>query len=247
MNGHAMYTAVASQGDEDLVTRHASLVKRIAHHLASRLPASVQLEDLIQAGMIGLLEAARQYDSSQGASFQTYAGIRIRGAMLDEIRRLDWTPRSVHRKGRDVAEAVRQIEHRTGRDARDHEVAEAMGISIAEYHSILQDVSTARVFSIDQEDPNTGEVHEPQGSDPGPLVILQDDAFQAELAEAIRELPERERLVMALYYDEELNLREIGEVLEVSESRVSQIHGRIMLKLRNRLADWTRENQQRTA
>lgn len=247
MNGHAMYTSVASQGDEDLVTRHASLVKRIAHHLASRLPASVQLEDLIQAGMIGLLEAARQYDAAQGASFQTYAGIRIRGAMLDEIRRLDWTPRSVHRKGRDVAEAIRQIEHRTGRDARDNEVAEALGITIAEYHSILQDVSTARVFSIDQEDPNTGEVHEPRGDAPEPLAILQDEAFQAELAEAIRELPERERLVMALYYDEELNLREIGEVLGVSESRVSQINGRIMIKLRNRLAEWTRESQQRTA
>ncbi|MBK1735685.1 RNA polymerase sigma factor FliA [Halorhodospira abdelmalekii] len=247
MNGHAMYTAVAAQGDDDLVTRYASLVKRIAHHLASRLPASVQLEDLIQAGMIGLLEAARQYDAGQGASFQTYAGIRIRGAMLDEMRRLDWTPRSVHRKGREVAEAVRQIEHETGRDARDHEVATAMGITVAEYHSILQDVSTARVFSIDQEDPTTGEVHEPQGHEPGPLAILQGEAFQAELAEAIRELPERERLVMALYYDEELNLREIGEVLGVSESRVSQIHGRIMIKLRNRLADWTREIQERTA
>ncbi len=247
MNGHAMYTAVANQGDEDLVTRHASLVKRIAHHLASRLPPNVQLEDLIQAGMIGLLEAARQYDSSQGASFQTYAGIRIRGAMLDEMRRLDWTPRSVHRKGREVAEAIRAIEHETGRDAKDHEVADALGISVAEYHNILQDVSAAKVFSIDQEDPGTGEPHEPAGHEPGPLAVLQDEAFQGDLAQAIRELPEREQLVMALYYDEELNLREIGEVLGVSESRVSQIHGRIMLKLRNRLGDWTRERQERTA
>ncbi|MBK1727449.1 RNA polymerase sigma factor FliA [Halorhodospira neutriphila] len=247
MNGHAMYTAVAAQGDDDVVVRHASLVKRIAHHLAGRLPASVQLEDLIQAGMIGLLEAARQYDASQGASFQTYAGIRIRGAMLDEMRRLDWTPRSVHRKGREVAEAVRAIEHRTGRDARDHEVAEALGISVAEYHHILQDVSTARVLSMDHGESGTEAPPEPAGFEPGPLAMLQDEAFQGELAEAIRQLPERERLVMALYYDEELNLREIGEVLGVSESRVSQIHGRIMLKLRNRLADWTRESEQRTA
>ncbi len=247
MNGHAMYSAVAYQGDDDVVVRYASLVKRIAHHLASRLPPSVQLEDLIQSGMIGLLEAARQYDASQGASFQTYAGIRIRGAMLDEMRRLDWTPRSVHRKGRDVAEAIRAVEHRTGRDARDHEVAEVMGISVAEYHQILQDVSTSRVFSIDQEDPNTGESHEPAGNGPGPLNILQGEDFQQELAQAIRELPERERLVMALYYDEELNLREIGEVLGVSESRVSQIHGRIMLKLRGRLAEWTGRDDSETA
>lgn len=240
MSGHAMYNAVAAyHQDEDVVVEYASLVKRIAHHLANRLPPNVQLEDLIQAGMIGLLEAARQFDASQGASFQTYAGIRIRGAMLDEMRRLDWTPRSVHRKGREVQEAIRNIEHRTGRDPRDHEVAESMGITVAEYHQILQDVSSARVFSIDQEDPATGEVHEPAGSEPGPLRQLQDERFQGELADAIRELPERERLVMALYYDEELNLREIGEVLGVSESRVSQIHGRIMLKLRNRLGEWS--------
>lgn len=239
MNGHAMYSAVAAyHADDDVVVEYASLVKRIAHHLASRLPPNVQLEDLIQAGMIGLLEAARQFDASQGASFQTYAGIRIRGAMLDEMRRLDWTPRSVHRKGREVQEAIRAIEHETGRDPRDHEVADAMGISVAEYHQILQDVSSAKVFSIDQEDPNTGEAYEPPGAEPGPLDMLSDEGFQGELAEAIRELPERERLVMALYYDEELNLREIGEVLGVSESRVSQIHGRIMLKLRNRLGEW---------
>ncbi|MBA1149514.1 RNA polymerase sigma factor FliA [Ectothiorhodospiraceae bacterium WFHF3C12] len=238
MAGSATYEAVAQQGDNDLVLRHASMVKRIAHHLLGRLPDSVQLEDLVQAGMIGLLEAARQYDATQGASFQTYAGIRIRGAMLDEIRRLDWTPRSVHRKGREVSEAIRVLENELGRDPRDAEVARFMGMSVDDYHAILNDVSTAKVFSIDQEDPQTGEAHEPAGNEPSPFQRLQDEGFQGALADAIGALPEREQLVMSLYYDEELNLREIGEVLGVSESRVSQIHGRVMLKLRGHLTDW---------
>ena len=127
MSNLATYGAAKQQNFDDLVTRHAPLVKRIAYHLMNRLPPSVQAGDLIQAGMIGLIEASRNYDPSQGASFETYAGIRIRGAMLDEIRRSDWTPRSVHRKARMVAEAMREIENAEGRDARDVEVAEAMG------------------------------------------------------------------------------------------------------------------------
>lgn len=238
MNGHVMYSQVQRQSDNDLVVEHAALVKRIAHHMIARLPASVQVEDLIQAGMIGLLEAARQYDAAQGASFQTYAGIRIRGAMLDEIRRLDWTPRSVHRKAREAAEAIREIEHRTGRDAKDSEVARVLGISLDEYHQILQDVATSRIFSIDQEDPDSGSTPELPGDAPNPLAWLQQEDFRQSLAEAIAGLPERERLVMQLYYDEELNLKEIGAVLGVSESRVSQIHGRILLKLKAVMADW---------
>ena len=131
MNGIAMYAAVTHpQKKDDLVEKHASLVKRIACHLINRLPASVQLEDLIQAGMIGLLEASRKYDETQGASFETYAGIRIRGSMLDEIRKNDWAPRSVHRKSRMVAEAVRNIENEQGRDARDVEIAEMLEMSL---------------------------------------------------------------------------------------------------------------------
>ena len=139
-----------TNAQDDLVTRHASLVKRIAYHLMNRLPPTVQVEDLIQAGMIGLLEAGANYDASQGASFETYAGIRIRGAMLDEIRRSDWTPRSVHRKAREVARVMREIEHAEGRDARDVEVAEALDMSLEEYHQILADASGARIFSYDE-------------------------------------------------------------------------------------------------
>jgi RNA polymerase sigma factor for flagellar operon FliA len=239
-----MYVVTPDSTSDDLVTKHAALVKRIAYHLMSRLPPSVQADDLIQAGMIGLLEASRNYDASQGASFETYAGIRIRGAMLDEIRRTDWTPRSVHRKARQVAEAVREIENQEGRDARDVEVAQKMGIELNEYHRILQDATGCRVFSIDDTGVNGDELqHQPVADAPRnePLDSLQHSDFKSALAEAISNLPERERLVMAMYYDEELNLREIGEVLGVSESRVCQIHGQALIRLRARMGEWIGE------
>lgn len=236
-----MYVTTQESEADDLVSKHAALVKRIAYHLMSRLPPSVQADDLIQAGMIGLLEASRNYDASQGASFETYAGIRIRGAMLDEIRRTDWTPRSVHRKARQVAEAVREIENEHGRDARDVEVAEKLGIDLDEYHRILQDATGCRVFSIDEPGINGDESPRPVAGEQynQPLDSLQNDHFKQALSEAIAGLPERERMVMAMYYDEELNLREIGEVLGVSESRVCQIHGQALIRLRARMGEWT--------
>jgi len=239
VNGLAAYSAMQEHNYEELVNQHAPLVKRIAYHLMNRLPPNVQADDLIQAGMIGLLEASRNYDPSQGASFETYAGIRIRGAMLDEIRRSDWTPRSVHRKARVVAEAMRTIENEYGRDARDVEVAEELGMNLKEYHSILQDASGCRIFSLD-ELAAVGDVMRGQagGVHAGPYEGLQKDAFKEALAQEIAGLPERERLVMALYYDEELNLREIGQVLGVSESRVCQIHSQAALRLRSRLEEW---------
>jgi RNA polymerase sigma factor for flagellar operon FliA len=239
MKGNAANKVAASGNSNDLVVEYEALVKRIAYHLMSRLPASVQADDLIQAGMIGLIEASRKFDPSQGASFETYAGIRIRGSMLDEIRRTDWTPRSVHRKAREVAEAVRQIENEKGRDARDVEVAELMGITLDEYHKILQDATGSRIFSF--EDPGT--LGEDGCSSQGghlnqPLENLQNNDFKKGLAEEIMGLPERERLVMSLYYDEELNLREIGQILGVSESRVCQIHGQALIRLRARMQEW---------
>lgn len=234
-----MYSTVQQTNRDELVNRHAPLVKRIAYHLMSRLPPCVQADDLIQAGMIGLLEASRNYDPSQGASFETYAGIRIRGAMLDEIRKNDWAPRSVHRKARKVAEAVRQIENLKGRDARDAEVAAAMGISLDEYYQVLQDASGYLVMSFEDMGVDD-EAVAAQFADntPGPLDRLQKEDFKHSLSEAVAGLPERERLVMTLYYDEELNLREIGAVLGVSESRVSQIHSQALIRLQARLGQW---------
>jgi RNA polymerase sigma factor for flagellar operon FliA len=234
-------TASGIQADQ-AIRDHAPLVKRIAHHLMARLPPTVQVEDLIQAGMLGLLDAARGFDGSQGASFETYAGVRIRGAMLDEVRRNAWAPRSVHRKAREAAEVIRAIEHREGRVARDSEVAEALGVSLEEYGRIQTDAVTCRLLSMEDLTVEVGEAGEQAGElgvDPeDPLAALESSAFRQGLIEAIQRLPEREKLVLSLYYDEELNLREIGAVLGVGESRVCQIHGQAMLRLRARLRDW---------
>jgi len=242
MNGLAMYVDGEAGTQDQLVTRYAPLVKRIAYHLMSRLPPNVQADDLIQAGMIGLLEAARNYDRTQGASFETYAGIRIRGSMLDEIRKSDWTPRSLHRKVRQVSEAIRCIESSEGRDARDTEVAEHLGLSLDDYHQVLQDASGHKIFSF--EDLPVGEESVTEsltGETKGPLEHLEMDKFRDGLAKAISGLPDRERLVMSLYYDEELNLREIGAVLGVSESRVCQIHGQALMRLKARMSAWRGE------
>lgn len=239
------YTQVQKNSDAlvNQIEQHADLVKRIAYHLKGRLPDSVLVDDLIQSGMIGLIEAIHKFDANQGASFETYAGIRIRGAMLDEIRKGDWTPRSVHRKAREVAEAVRAIEAETGREAKDEEVVQRLGISMQEYHAQLRDATTTQVLSIDtpdQQDLSEDQISLNESSDEAsePLSALMQGEFQASLAEAIAGLPEREQLVMSLYYDEELNLKEIGEVLGVSESRVSQIHGQALVRIRARLSEW---------
>jgi RNA polymerase sigma factor for flagellar operon FliA len=190
--------------------------------------------------MLGLLEAIKNYDASQGASFDTYAGIRIRGSMLDEVRRSDWTPRSVHKKSRMVSDAIRTIENRTGHEARDVDVAEHLGIAIDEYNRILQDSNSCRVFSV-EELAQDGDHYLDEAVDQEESLAegLTRESFQQAMAKAIMSLPERERLVISLYYDEELNLREIGEILNVSESRVSQICTQAVLRLRSRLSEWT--------
>ena len=243
--GASVYDNVQTEGDDkdenldEVVNRYAPLVKRIAHHLLLRMPASVQVDDLIQSGMIGLLEASRKYDVTKGASFETYAGIRIRGSMLDEVRKGDWAPRSVHRKSRKVAEAIKAIEARTGKDAKVQDIVKEMDIDLNSYFAILQDASGSRLFSFDDVmEGDDSAIEMAVGDLPGPCDGLQRSTFKAHLAKAIDGLPDREKLVLALYYDEELNLKEIGEVIGVSESRVSQIHSQAALRLRARLSDW---------
>ena len=220
----------------DPIVQHAELVRRIAHHLAARLPASVEIDDLVQAGMIGLLEASRSYDADQGASFETYASIRIRGAMIDEIRRGDWVPRSVHRRARAAASAIREIEQSSGRAASAQEVADKLELSLADYQRLLEDAARGQVLSLDSHIEDHGEV-EPvnRGGGPTPQDALVRGEFGRELVNAIGHLPEREQLVLSLYYEQELNLKEIGAVLGVSESRVCQIHGQAVVRLRGRL------------
>jgi RNA polymerase sigma factor for flagellar operon FliA len=225
-------TPAARKASDELIVRHAELVKRIAYHMAGRLPPSVDVDDLIQAGMVGLMEAATNWSVNRGASFETYAGIRIRGAMIDALRKLDWAPRSVHRQARAVAAAVREIEQRTGREARDAEVAEHMGVTLEQYHQALQDAAICQLASLEDK------AGEHFADDADPFQDAANEEFRSALGSAIGTLPERERLVMSLYYSDGLNLKEIGAVLEVTESRACQLHGQALTRLRARLTDW---------
>ena len=198
----------------------------------------MQIDDLIQAGMVGLLEAASNFNPDMGASFETFAGIRIRGSMIDEIRRSDWTPRSVHRKFRSVTEAIRKIENETGEDAKDSDVAAALGISLSEYHQILIDSSSSRIYSIDTMEDNLQDAAIPSSAENTPDESFINDEYHQQLTESIRLLPEKEQLVMSLYYDDELNFREIGEILDVTESRICQLHGQALLRVKARMSEW---------
>ncbi len=240
MIGTQAYASVHKETSREVmdIESYLPLVKRIAYHLKGRLPDSVMVDDLIQSGVIGLIEASQRFNPTQGASFETYAGIRIRGAMLDEIRKGDWTPRSVHRKSRAVSAAISQVEGRLGREARDGEIAAEMAVSIAEYHRILQDTNSAYLLSIDMPDHDDLSEDRIVSTKKSPMLEISDEDFQKDLVLQIEGLPEKEKLVMSLYYEEELNLKEIGKVLEVSESRVSQIHSQAIKRLKARLTDW---------
>ena len=226
------------QTQESLVKTHALLVKRIAYHLLSRLPQTIQLDDLIQAGMLGLLEAVSHYDETKGASFETYAGIRIRGYILDEVRRNDWVPRSVYRNARMVCAAVRIVENREGRDAKDQEVALELDISLKEYHEILNDSVGAHLYGFDDLGVTDDQLKdESLGISTEPHTNALHADMTSQLSQVIEGLPKNERMVLSLYYERDLNLKEIGEVLGVSESRVSQIHSQAMHRIKSRLPE----------
>ncbi len=227
-----MYSPEEKQAADQLLEKYTPLVKKIAWHLSSRLPADIHIDDIIQSGLIGLLDASKHYDPGQGAQFETYATIRIRGAILDEVRRSDWVPKSVHKKARDLAAAIAEIERRTGRDARDVEVAQELGVSLEEYYNILQDSNSCRMLSfddLDADDIQSLGMFEDQHSNV--VSEVMDEEFKQRLSHAIASLPERERMVMSLYYDTEMNLKEVGALIGISESRVSQLLSQAQLRL----------------
>lgn len=224
----------------NLLADHVHLVKRIAHHLKGRMPDSVQIDDLVQAGMVGLLEAHESYDASKGASFETFASIRVRGAMLDEVRRGDWTPRSVHKNTRRLDAAIRGAQARLGRVPGDREIAAELGISMDEYFAMLRDSVGHKLVSYEETLEN-GDAGDPGGGHEV-SVLFESAAFGDELADAIANLPEREQLILSLYYDRELNLKEIGQVIGVGESRVSQLMSQATARLRVHLKEWIDES-----
>ena len=230
-----MYTAAGQPDREQLVQRFVPLVKRIAYHLMARLPASVQFDDLVQNGMLGLLGAMDRYEEGFGAQFETYASQRVRGAMLDGLRENDWLPRQLRRELRRIETTINQLEHSLGRVPAESELADALGLSLEEYQKTLQDARGHQLVYFEDfggdDDEDFLERHFTD-DDANPANILEDRNTKEMLVKAIEHLPERERMMMALYYEQELNLREIGEVMGVTESRVCQLHSQAIARLR---------------
>ncbi len=234
----------ASTDKNKLVQKMLPLVKRIAYYLAMRLPPSVQVDDLIQAGLIGLMSAIENYQEDHGAQFETYATQRVRGAMLDELRAMDWLPRQVRQNGRKIEGAIDSLEQTLGRHPNEVEIASQLGVPLDQYQHMLEESSGGQLLYF--EDFQTGD-YESLMNVPSlqqtltPLDVLENEHFRMALIEKINDLPERERMVISLYYDQEMNLKEIGAVLEVSESRVCQLHHQAVARLRTRMTEWIQD------
>ena len=241
----ALWIEYRRTGDKDLrerlVVNYAPLVKYVASRLGSGLPAHVEEGDLISYGLLGLMNAVDRYDPERDIKFETYAIARIRGSIIDELRTLDWVPRSVRSRAREIERAIRELESKLGRAPGDEEIAAKVGISVIELEESLIDISRSSLAALDELWSTSGEgdqislldTLEDTGSI-RPAEALDETEVREALAEAISRLPEREKLVVTLYYYEELKLREIGEVLGVTESRVSQLHTKAILRMRSR-------------
>jgi RNA polymerase sigma factor for flagellar operon FliA len=233
-----MYTAAGSLNQSQLIERFTPLVKRISGNLMTRLPASVQADDLEQNGMVGLLDAINRFESGMGAQFETYATQRVRGAMLDGLRRNDWLPRSVRRDHRRIEAATSKLEQENGHPPSETELAGSLGMLLADYQKMSQKALSHQLLYFEDmarddeegflESHSIGETKEPS-------TLLETQNLKLALAQGIETLSQQEKLMMALYYDQDLLLREIGEVMGISASRVCQLHSRVVARLRTRL------------
>jgi len=239
-----MYTVKGKADKNHLLTEHMPLVKRLAHHMKAKLPPSVEVDDLVQAGMMGLLDAINRYEDNHGAQFETYAVLRIRGAMLDELRNSDWMPRSTRQNMRKVETAMNELQQRLGRPPSESEVAKALKMTLADYQDLLSDGGGHQLVYYEDfrgDDDDGSFLDRYAVDDEDPLRSLLDTDFRQAVIDAIDNLPPREKMLMGLYYEEELNLKEIGAVMGVSESRVSQLHTQAVARLRAALREqlWT--------
>jgi RNA polymerase sigma factor for flagellar operon FliA len=239
-----MYTVKGKADKNHLLTEHMPLVKRLAHQMKAKLPPSVEVDDLVQAGMIGLLDAISRYEENHGAQFETYAVLRIRGAMLDELRSSDWLPRSTRQNMRKVEQAMATLQQQLGRPPSESEVAKSLKLSLADYQDMLGDSGGHQLVYYEDfhdEDGNDSWLDRYAVDDEDPLRALLETDFRQAVIDAIDALPPREKMLMGLYYEEELNLKEIGAVMGVSESRVSQLHSQAVARLRTFLREraWT--------
>jgi len=225
----------------DYIRQYTPLVRRIAHQMVARLPANVELDDMIQAGMMGLMDAICRYEETQGTQFEVYASQRVRGAMLDELRANDWLPRSARRSQREIEAAIHRLEGQLKRAPHEVEIAAELGLEVAAYQSMLNEARGSQLVYLD----DLGSVDDDDylerhliGVGSEPSQVLRDKRFNHALVDAIGELPEREKLLMSLYYEQDLNLREIGAIMGITESRVCQLHGQAVARLRARLRNW---------
>jgi RNA polymerase sigma factor FliA len=222
-----------------LITDTLPLIKHIAHRVATRLPSNIEMHDLINAGVLGLLDAIEKFEPERNVKFKTYAEVRIRGAILDSLRNLDWAPRSLRKKSRDLERAYADLSQKLGRPATDEEVSEALGADLEDFHALVDQLHGLTIGSFenlsDGEDSDSYLNYYPDDGSNDPYMKFEAHELTKLLASAIEDLPEKERLVLSLYYYEEFTMKEIGALLGVNESRVSQLHTKAMLRLRGKL------------
>jgi RNA polymerase sigma factor for flagellar operon FliA len=235
-----MYTAKGQLDRNALIKQYQPLVRRLAHHMMAKLPPSVEVDDLIQVGLIGLADALTRFESSQGVQFETFATQRIRGAMLDELRENDWMSRGSRKSQKDIEMAMRRVEHRLGHTPKESEIAAEMGMSLVDYQSLLGKVRGTQLVYLEDmsrhgEDDDTYLDRHVADSDADPLNMLRDQKLREALVAAIKLLPEREQYIMSMYYEQDMNLKEIAAVLDVTESRICQLHSQSIARLRAKM------------